>query len=63
MDLNDPTSFSREEPGQRRIFSVRELTREIRGLLEDHFPFIWVEGEISNFRVPASGHYYFVLKD
>jgi exodeoxyribonuclease VII large subunit len=42
---------------------VSELTREIRGLLEDHFPFIWIEGEISNFRVPASGHYYFVLKD
>ena len=63
MDRNDPTSFRSEEPGQRRIFSVSELTREIRGLLEDHFPFIWVEGEISNFRVPASGHYYFVLKD
>ena len=63
MDLNDSTSFTLEEPGQRRIFSVSELTREIRGLLEDHFPFIWVEGEISNFRVPASGHYYFVLKD
>src|SRR5210317_1850357 len=63
MDLNDPTSFTLKEPGQRRIFSVSELTREIRGLLEDHFPFIWVEGEISNFRVPASGHYYFVLKD
>jgi len=63
MDLNGPTSFTLEEPGQRRIFSVSELTREIRGLLEDHFPFIWVEGEISNFRVPASGHYYFVLKD
>jgi exodeoxyribonuclease VII large subunit len=63
MDLNDPTPFRLEEPGQRRIFSVSELTREIRGLLEDHFPFIWVEGEISNFRVPASGHYYFVLKD
>ena len=63
MDLNDSTPFPLEEPGQRRIFSVSELTREIRGLLEDHFPFIWVEGEISNFRVPASGHYYFVLKD
>lgn len=54
-----------EEEGffQRRVYSVSELTGDIRGLLEDHFPFIWVEGEISNFRVPASGHYYFVLKD
>ena len=52
-----------EEPPQRRIYSVSELTREIRMLLEDHFPFLWVEGEVSNFRVPSSGHYYFVLKD
>ena len=62
MDFSDNT-YTLEEPGQRRIYSVSELTREIRGLLEDHFPFLWVEGEISNFRVPASGHYYFVLKD
>jgi exodeoxyribonuclease VII large subunit len=63
MDLNDATPVAREDPTQRHIYSVSELTREIRGLLEDHFPFIWVEGEISNFRVPASGHYYFILKD
>ena len=63
MDFDDATGFTLEESAQRRIYSVSELTREIRGLLEDHFPFVWVEGEISNFRVPASGHYYFVLKD
>lgn len=57
------TSHVLQEPAQRRIYSVSELTREIRFLLEDHFPFIWVEGEISNFRTPSSGHYYFVLKD
>ena len=63
MDFSDSEQFTLEESAQRRIYSVSELTREIRGLLEDHFPFIWVEGEISNFMVPASGHYYFVLKD
>ncbi|UCG13600.1 MAG: exodeoxyribonuclease VII large subunit [Deltaproteobacteria bacterium] len=63
MESNDTTSFEVDQFSERRIYSVSELTREIRGLLEDHFPFIWVEGEISNFRVPASGHYYFVLKD
>jgi exonuclease VII large subunit len=47
MDINDATPFATEESVQRRIYSVSELTREIRGLLEDHFPFIWVEGEIS----------------
>jgi exodeoxyribonuclease VII large subunit len=63
MEFQEMSLFDSEESGQRRIYSVSELTRDIRGLLEDHFPFIWVEGEISNFRVPASGHYYFVLKD
>ena len=63
MDLSDSTLSVLEDPAKRRVYSVSELTREIRGLLEDHFPFIWVEVEISNFRVPASGHYYFVLKD
>ena len=31
--------------------------------METQFPLVWVEGEISNFRVPSSGHFYFVLKD
>jgi len=46
-----------------RVYTVSELTEEIRGLLEEHFEFVWVEGEISNFRSPISGHYYMVLKD
>lgn len=45
------------------FYSVSELTAEIRGLLTDHFTDIWVAGEISGTRVPASGHYYFTLKD
>ncbi len=46
-----------------KIYSVSQLTEEIQGILEDRFPFIWIEGEISNFSAPASGHYYMVLKD
>jgi len=46
-----------------KIYTVSALTEEIKDLLEGTFDFIWVEGEISNFRVPASGHYYMVLKD
>ncbi|MBW2023640.1 MAG: exodeoxyribonuclease VII large subunit [Deltaproteobacteria bacterium] len=46
-----------------KIYTVSELTEEIRELLEDRFDFVWVEGEISNFRSPVSGHYYMVLKD
>jgi exodeoxyribonuclease VII large subunit len=63
MNFSENTFHRPDESPQRRIYSVSELTGEIRALLEDHFPFLWVEGEISNFRVPASGHYYFVLKD
>jgi len=46
-----------------RILTVTELTVQIKRLLEDNFPLIWITGEISNFRMPVSGHYYFVLKD
>jgi exodeoxyribonuclease VII large subunit len=45
------------------VYSVSGLSQEIRNLLEGHFDFVWVEGEISNFRIPSSGHYYMVLKD
>jgi len=48
---------------QRHIHTVSELTANIKSLLEDNFPFIWICGEISNFRKPVSGHFYFTLKD
>lgn len=46
-----------------KIYSVSELTAEIKSLLEQRFAFVWLSGEISNFRMPSSGHYYFTLKD
>jgi exodeoxyribonuclease VII large subunit len=46
-----------------RIYTVSELTSDIKDLLEKKFSFIWICGEISNFNVPASGHFYFTLKD
>jgi exodeoxyribonuclease VII large subunit len=51
------------QAGNPKVYSVSELTEEIRNLLEDHFDFLWVEGEVSNFSAPASGHFYMVLKD
>src|SRR5579871_5928801 len=45
------------------IFTVSELNREVKMLLEGQFPFVWIEGEISNFTAPHSGHWYFSLKD
>ncbi|WP_045211431.1 exodeoxyribonuclease VII large subunit [Desulfonatronovibrio magnus] len=45
------------------IFSVAELTSSIKELVEVHFPFIWVRGQVSNLSRPGSGHIYFSLKD
>ena len=50
-------------PETRAVFTVSQLTEKLRGLLEDKFPMVWVEGEISNFKVYSSGHAYFTLKD
>ena len=49
--------------GERAVFTVSELTEKLRALLEERFPVVWVEGEISNFKVYGSGHAYFTLKD
>lgn len=43
--------------------TVSQLNRQAKALLESHFDYIWVEGEVSNFVVPSSGHWYFSLKD
>ncbi len=47
----------------RYILTVSELTQKIKEILEDRFSDVWVEGEISNLRVPPSEHIYFTLKD
>src|SRR5437016_11040894 len=46
-----------------KVFTVAELTRQIRGALETKFGAVWVQGEISNYRPQPSGHRYFTLKD
>ena len=48
---------------ERAVLTVSELTRRIKAQLEEGFPAVWVEGEISNLRIPSSGHAYFTLKD
>ena len=47
----------------REVVSVLDLTRRVRDLLEGPLGAVWVRGEVSNFRMQASGHAYFVLKD
>lgn len=48
---------------ERDTYSVSRLVREARNILENGFPPLWVEGEISNLSQPSSGHLYFTLKD
>lgn len=45
------------------MYTVSELNRRIKTILENAFPFVWITGEISNLRIPASGHIYLTLKD
>ena len=62
LPFGDPVSESTPSP-RRRLYSVSELTAEVRALLESRFTEIWVEGEISNCRVWSTGHLYCTLKD
>ncbi|MGV7221398.1 MAG: exodeoxyribonuclease VII large subunit [Nitrospinales bacterium] len=63
-DLEDTSmeihSSSENKP---HVYSVTDISKAIKGVLEDVFDSTWIEGEISNLRVPASKHSYFVLKD
>jgi exodeoxyribonuclease VII large subunit len=64
---SDPEEFDNPSDSHRMptktIYSVSELTARIKSVLEARFPFVWICGEISNFRMPSSGHSYFTLKD
>ena len=57
---DDLPLFARQAP---RFFTISELNQIIKGTLEQELDGLWVIGEVSNFRVPPSGHYYFTLKD
>src|SRR5438105_4187904 len=63
MEGIDYTARVRNTEFKRRIYSVSELSFEIREMLERRLTDIWVEGEISNFKASAAGHLYFTLKD
>ena len=58
--VNCPTM---EKPAREPVYTVTQINREVRLLLEAGFPALWVTGEISNLARPASGHLYFSLKD
>lgn len=62
-NIADPQNGFDEMDPIRKIYTVSELNGDIKSLLEEQFPFVWIVGEISNFRIPVSGHFYFTLKD
>src|SRR5437763_9988993 len=62
MASTDQLGFS-FRPLDRRIWTVRDLVSTVRTHIEREYSDVWVEGEISNFRTPSSGHFYFTLKD
>ena len=61
--MKSPLLASLFDEIERRPLSVSELTSQVRGALENRFASVWVEGEISNFKAAASGHWYFTIKD
>ncbi len=51
------------QPGAEAIWTVSALNFEVKTMLSQGIGTLWIEGEISNFACPASGHWYFTLKD
>ena len=62
MGMSDQLGFQFRAP-ERHIWTVRALVSAVRGLVERQYSDCWVEGEISNLRIPDSGHLYFTLKE
>lgn len=62
MSLADQMGFNFRPP-ERRVWKVRDLVASVRTHIEHEYSDAWVEGEISNYRAPESGHLYFTLKD
>src|ERR1700686_4511751 len=62
MDMADQLGFQFRPP-ERRVWTVRALVSAVRSHIEREYSDCWVEGEISNLRIPDSGHLYFTLKE
>ena len=62
MEMADQLGFQFRPP-ERRVWTVRALVSAVRSHIEREYSDCWVEGEISNLRIPDSGHLYFTLKE
>ncbi|MEM1404111.1 MAG: exodeoxyribonuclease VII large subunit [Pseudomonadota bacterium] len=61
--MHSPSPSTKTTSTDSETLTPSELNGRVRTLLESHFDFVWVEGEISNMARPSSGHWYFTLKD
>jgi exodeoxyribonuclease VII large subunit len=61
--MGDQLDFTFAEAQSRRVWRVADLVGAVRTTVERSYTDVWVEGEISNFRLADSGHMYFALKD
>jgi exodeoxyribonuclease VII large subunit len=48
---------------QEHVYSVSEITQDIKRVISEQFPTVWIEGELSGYKRHTSGHHYFTLKD
>ena len=62
FDFQSTTEQENKDDG-RLIYSVTQINSEIKTILEDSYPSVWICGEVSSFKQYASGHMYFNLKD
>ncbi len=62
MEMSDQLGFQFRPP-ERRVWTVRALVSAVRSHVEREYSDCWVEGEISNLRIPDSGHLYLTLKE
>lgn len=58
-----PSQVAPSQVAPSEALSVSELTAQMKGLVEQSFPDVWVAGEVSNLSRPSSGHCYLTLKD
>ena len=63
IELETPESPPVHVRAEPRVWSVSEVNRSVREMLEDYLPPLWVAGEVANWTAHRSGHRYFTLKD
>jgi len=62
-DTSDLFASQTSHKKDKHVYTVSQITQDIKLILENTFGEVWVEGEVSNFKAYPSGHFYFTLKD